>query len=195
MRDTLARYNWSGDSFRLSDLAQAFCVDGTLEIKGREPVQGRDAIVTLLGGGDVAGRPDEERRAALQAAAATSEVHRIVRHNVANVRFLEVTPERAFVGCYFTVLTEIGLDHAGRYRDTFVPVEDAWLIQHRFVSTDWRSPTPPWRHRHPSRDGRRVLGATSQVRGQGDGFGLEILLEPLRTALATHAARLVATVG
>jgi hypothetical protein len=32
------------------------------------------------------------------------------------------------------------LDHYGRYRDTFVPVGDEWLIRHRYVSTDWRAP-------------------------------------------------------
>jgi hypothetical protein len=31
----------------------------------------------------------------------------------------------------------IGLDHVGRYRDTFVPDGDTWLIKHRKVSTDW----------------------------------------------------------
>jgi hypothetical protein len=39
-----------------------------------------------------------------------------------------------------TTSTEIGLDHCGRYRDTFVPVGDDWLIKHRFVSTDWVAP-------------------------------------------------------
>ena len=38
------------------------------------------------------------------------------------------------------VITEIGLDHYGRYRDLFVPVGDEWLIRHRFVSTDWAAP-------------------------------------------------------
>jgi hypothetical protein len=65
---------------------------------------------------------------------------RIVRHNLTNVRFVDLTPERADVNSYFTVFTEIGLDHYGRYRDVFVPVGDQWLIRHRFVSTDWRSP-------------------------------------------------------
>ena len=37
------------------------------------------------------------------------------------------------------MLTAVGLDHLGRYRDTFVPVGGQWLIQHRFVSTDWRA--------------------------------------------------------
>jgi hypothetical protein len=66
-------------------------------------------------------------------------LRRIVRHNLTNVRFLELTPESARVDSYYTVLTEIGLDHHGRYRDTFVPVGDRWLIGHRFVSTDWRA--------------------------------------------------------
>jgi hypothetical protein len=59
---------------------------------------------------------------------------------VTNLRFIEVTPTEARVASYFTVYTEIGLDHYGRYRDSLVPVGDEWLIRHRFVSTDWRAP-------------------------------------------------------
>jgi hypothetical protein len=73
------------------------------------------------------------RRAAAQA----SGVTRIVRHNLTNIRFTDMTPQEARVACYFTVFTEIGLDHYGRYRDVFVPVDGEWLIRHRFVSTDW----------------------------------------------------------
>jgi hypothetical protein len=136
IRDTLAQYTWSGDSFRLVELADAFCEDGVLEVRGDEPVRGRDAIVRFLGGGG----DDEEARARRRAEAAAAGTPRIVRHNLANLRFLELTPHRALVATYFTVLTEIGLDHHGRYRDTFVPVGDRWLIEHRFVSTDWRAP-------------------------------------------------------
>jgi len=50
------------------------------------------------------------------------------------------SPDEARVACYFTVFSEIGLDHFGRYRDVFVPVGDDWLIRHRFVSTDWSAP-------------------------------------------------------
>jgi hypothetical protein len=74
------------------------------------------------------------------AAAEASNVTRIVRHNLTNIRFTQLTPSEARVACYFTVFTEIGLDHYGRYRDVFVPVGDNWLIRHRFVSTDWRAP-------------------------------------------------------
>ena len=136
IRDALARYTWSGDAFRISELAQVFCEDGELELRGREVLRGRDAIVAFLAGDEPAAS-DEARRAARQAASAG--VTRIVRHNVTNVRFLELSPDRALVASYFTVFTEIGLDHYGRYRDTFVPVENDWLIRHRFVSTDWRA--------------------------------------------------------
>jgi SnoaL-like protein len=130
IRDTLARYNWSGDALRLDDLAQTFCEDGELEVRGSEPVRGRAAIVELLGG-VVTGT---------STVAAATGVKRIVRHNVTNIRFTDVTPQEARVACYFTVLTEIGLDHYGRYRDVFIPVGDDWLIRHRFVSTDWNAP-------------------------------------------------------
>jgi len=41
IRDALTRYNWSGDALRLDDLAQSFCEDGELELRGRESVRGR----------------------------------------------------------------------------------------------------------------------------------------------------------
>jgi hypothetical protein len=91
-------------------------------------LRGRDEIVAFLGG--VSDRP-----------IAADAARRIVRHNVTNVRFLELEPTRALVASYFTVVTEIGLDHYGRYRDLFVPVGDEWLIKHRFVSTDWHADT------------------------------------------------------
>ncbi len=91
---------------------------------GFEPLRGRSQIVAFLGGvtGNVADSTD---------------VKPIVRHNVANLLFHEVTHDRALVSCYFTVVTHIGLDHVGRYRDTLVPDGDTWRIAHRKVSTDW----------------------------------------------------------
>jgi hypothetical protein len=127
IRDTLARYNWSGDAGRLDDLADTFCADGVLEIRGFEPLRGRSEIVAFLGG--VTGN-----------VAVSAGVKPIVRHNVANVFFDEVTRDHAQVSCYFTVVTHIGLDHFGRYRDILVPDGDTWRIKHRKVSTDWAAP-------------------------------------------------------
>jgi hypothetical protein len=127
IRDTLARYNWSGDAGRLDGLAETFCADGVLEIRGFAPLRGRSEIVAFLGGvtGDISDKLD---------------VNPVVRHNLANVLFTGLTREQANVSSYFTVLTDIGLDHFGRYRDTLVPEGDTWLIKHRKVSTDWAAP-------------------------------------------------------
>lgn len=136
IRDTLARYNWSGDAGRLADLAETFCPDGVLEIRGIAPLRGRSEIVAFLGG--VTG-----------SIAVEAAVKPIVRHNVANVLFTGLTPERAQVWSYFTVFTHVGLDHFGRYRDTLVPDGDSWLIEHRNVSTDWAAPNSSMARRPP----------------------------------------------
>ena len=136
-RDTLAQYTHAGDRYRLDEYAAAFCEDGVLEIRGSPPVVGRAAIV-----GRIAGATGPTSDA--QADSAEAGTKRIVRHNVTNVRFEAVSPDEATVASYFTVFTEIGLDHMGRYRDRLVPIGggdgDRWLIAHRFVSTDWRAP-------------------------------------------------------
>ncbi|UGQ12576.1 nuclear transport factor 2 family protein [Yinghuangia sp. ASG 101] len=138
IRDTMALYNWSGDALRLDEMATAFCEDGVLETRGADAApHGRDAIVRFLSG--VGAGADAQARAKHAPDADTPAPRRIVRHVLTNVRFVELTPEHARVAAYFTVFTEIGLDHYGRYRDLFVPVGDAWLIRHRFVSTDWRA--------------------------------------------------------
>ena len=98
-----------------------------LEIRGSEPLRGRSEIAAFFGG--VTGK-----------IAIEADVKPIVRHNVANVLFTEVAPDRARVDSYFTVVTHIGLDHYGRYRDILVPEGDTWLIKHRKVSTDWAAP-------------------------------------------------------
>jgi hypothetical protein len=134
-RDTLAQYNHAGDRFLLEEFAAAFCEDGVLEIRGSAPITGRAAIMERFGGATAS---QQARQAAREQPAAA--VRRVVRHNVTNVRFEAVTREEATVSSYFTVFTEIGADHMGRYRDRFVPVGDRWLIAHRFVSTDWRAP-------------------------------------------------------
>jgi hypothetical protein len=145
-RDTLAQYSHAGDRYLLEEFAGAFCEDGVLEIRGSDPIVGRTAIIERFGGETTA---MQTRQAAKEHAtsAVTSDgpPRRIVRHNVANIRFESVSISEAVVASYFTVFTEIGLDHMGRYRDRLVPVGSRWLIAHRFVSTDWRSPESVFR--------------------------------------------------
>ncbi|MFI0961304.1 nuclear transport factor 2 family protein [Streptomyces sp. NPDC021080] len=123
VRDTIARYTHAGDRFRLEELAACFTDDGVLEIKGRDPVRGRPAIVELLGGGS-SGSPR------------TAVPGFFVRHFVANVAFDQVTPDRIDASSYFLVVTDQGPDHWGRYRDVLRPVGDRWLLEHRLVAVD-----------------------------------------------------------
>ncbi len=132
-RDTLALYTHAGDRFQLDEYVSAFCEDGVLEVRGAAPLEGRAAILERFRGG--IGQPASQ--SAAQTAAGSK---RIVRHNVTNVRFEALTRDEATVASYFTVFTNVGADHMGRYRDRLVPVGDEWLIAHRFVSTDWHAP-------------------------------------------------------
>jgi hypothetical protein len=132
-RDTLAQYTHAGDRYLLEEFAAAFCEDGVLEIRGAEPITGRRAIIDRFGGGEAA---DAARTGARRAPPGASP---IVRHNVTNVRFESISRDEAHVASYFTVFTQIGVDHMGRYRDRLVPVGERWLIAHRFVSVDWRA--------------------------------------------------------
>jgi hypothetical protein len=135
-RDTLAQYSHAGDRYQLDDFAGAFCEDGVLEIRGQPPLVGRAAIVERFGGATAA----QQAQGFAAAARAEGSVRRVVRHTVTNLRFEAVSETKCTVASYFTVFTQIGLDHMGRYRDCLVPVGDRWLIAHRFVSTDWRAP-------------------------------------------------------
>lgn len=143
IRDSLATYNWSGDAFKLDDLALVFCEDGVLELRDGPTLEGRAAIVEFLSG--VRGTPANPNVSQpVLSPETTAEKEpakkRMVRHVLTNTRFLDVDPARILVASYFTVITEIGLDHHGRYRDLFEPVADRWQIRHRFVSTDWHAP-------------------------------------------------------
>ncbi len=148
-RDTLARYTHAGDRYLLEEFGSAFCEDGVLEIRGVEPIVGRAAIVATFSGDT--GSLQAQMEAAVDTPPAgtpppaTSSPpaepggKQIVRHNVTNVRFESVSPTEITVASYFLVVTRSGVDHVGRYRDRLVPVDDDWLIAHRFVSVDWHA--------------------------------------------------------
>jgi len=78
IRDTLARYNWTGHAGRLDDLAATFCTDGLLEIHGSQALCGRIEIASFL-------------RGVTGTIARNAGVPPVVLHNVANVLFTALT--------------------------------------------------------------------------------------------------------
>lgn len=123
VRQTLADYTAGTDRNRLDDIAACFAPDGELKISGRDPMIGPHAIVSGLG-------------AQVDRFAAGPVPLTHVRHHVSSVRFSRVTRERIEVSSYFLAVTNIGVDHWGRYRDVLVPIGDRWLFASREASAD-----------------------------------------------------------
>ncbi len=133
VRDTLARYHFAGDRGRLDELAACFHDDGRLEIAGQPALVGRPAIVSGLTG-TLSDRADER-----PAGATLTYLH----HHLATTHFRAVGPTEVRTSSYFAAMTDIGLDHWGRYADVLTPAgppdaraEREWLFQRRAVTVD-----------------------------------------------------------
>jgi hypothetical protein len=122
IRRTLARYNLRGDRGDLAGLAATFTEDGILEAPGIRVV-GRDAIVARLAASMAGNNP-----------ALTT-----VRHHL-TTSLIETDGQGATCQSYFFVVTDIGPDHAGSYRDRLVRRDGEWLIAERSARVSWVSP-------------------------------------------------------
>lgn len=123
IRSTLARYNLAGDRGRIEELAATFVPGGILESPAWR-LEGREAIIAEL------------RRLS----ASTSPSLTRVRHHLTTSAIDIVASDRAEAISYFMVVTDIGLDHSGSYRDRLLRVGDDWLFEHRSSVIDWASP-------------------------------------------------------
>lgn len=134
IRDTLARYAHCADSGRFVELAELFTADGVLEIHGREPLSGRDAILSFL--------------TATRSSLAATLAQPYIRHHTSSIRIEVHSHDEARAVSYFLAITERGPDHWGRYRDRLARVGERWLLQHRLVRPDghgaqsWRATRP-----------------------------------------------------
>ncbi|HEX4491015.1 MAG TPA: nuclear transport factor 2 family protein [Acidimicrobiia bacterium] len=126
IRETLARYHHAGDAGRFEEMAALFAVDGVLEIKGEQTVDGRAAIIEFLTGVN-------------RDVVALSDVP-MLRHYSTNLTITVSSPSAATAASAFLVLSESGLDHWGRYRDRLVPADGGWRFAHRLVRTDGYAP-------------------------------------------------------
>ncbi len=126
IRQTLARYNIAGDRGRVDELAACFVEDGVLEVGGAWTARGRDEIRRHTGA--TADTARSQRSASL------------MRHHLTTQAIELDENDTASAWTYFVVVTEIGLDHAGRYVDRLRRAGNAWQIEHRRVVIEWQSP-------------------------------------------------------
>lgn len=127
VRQTMSDYTAGTDRNRIDDVAACFATDGALSFSGGQPMIGPAAIS--------AGLSAQVGRFAAGPVPLT-----LVRHHVSSVRFGHVTRDRAEVSSYFLAITNIGVDHWGRYRDVLVPAGDRWLFASRQAIADGFSP-------------------------------------------------------
>lgn len=128
VRDLVARYTWAGDRGKSADLAALFALDGVLDVGehgGRW--EGRHTIAQRL---------DEVAERMVR----SGETPGPVRHHVSSLVIAVVSPTEATASSYFLVLTAIGVDHWGRYRDRFVCVDGKWQFAERSVRVDGHTP-------------------------------------------------------
>ena len=134
IRDTLAKYNTSGDRLKAEDFAACFTEDGIIEserVSGDKTFryEGRAAIL------------EWQSRWRNRDPGEAVAVHRasFVRHHLSTCKIDLTGPDTARVRTYWTAWTDIGPDHAGYYLDDFRREGGQWLIAHRRVRMDWEA--------------------------------------------------------
>lgn len=133
IRDTLAKYNTSGDRLKAEDFAACFTEDGILEstrASGEQKFrfESRAAILEW-----------QNRWRTGEPGANTVQGPSFVRHHLTTCRIELTSRETAKVRTYWFVMSDNGPDHAGYYLDDFRKVGDDWLIAHRKVRVDWEA--------------------------------------------------------
>jgi hypothetical protein len=135
IRKTMASYTLAGDRLRVEDFIAVFTEDGILE---SESVPESDAFHYQ---GREAMREWFTRWRAPAEGAQTTPRATFVRHHLATSHIEITGTNSAKARTYWVAYTDIGPDHCGHYIDVFRKIGDQWLIAHRKVRLDWRSPT------------------------------------------------------
>lgn len=116
----------AGDERRYDEYVMQFAADGVLAVAGGPELHGRDAIREGL----IAGAA---RRGA-------AEPGNFQRHNITTREFTPLPDGRVAGFVYLMVTTELGLDHAGHYRDVYRKIDGRWLIERRTATAEWMRP-------------------------------------------------------
>jgi hypothetical protein len=126
IRDLVARYNANADTGRFDQVVALFAPDAVMETLDNPPRTGREEIRTIFTGA--------------RDTAEFGEHPVYLRHVTGTLQIDLVDESRATSRCYYFVITDIGLDHWGRYIDQFRTVDGDWRFAHRRVTIDGRNP-------------------------------------------------------
>ena len=125
IRKTIAQYTDAGDNGRYEDLIPCYAEDGIFEIATGK-WQGRGEIEHAL----------RTMRASRDAG---SHGRLLQRHHLGTCWISIDAEARARAITYYIVISQVGMDHAGRYIDRLVKRDDRWQFAHRTVTVEWRN--------------------------------------------------------
>ena len=133
IRDTMAKYNTSGDRLKVDDYVACFTEDGIMESE----FVPEDKAFRYAGKAEILAwqRRWLDRKPGEAVHKAT-----FIRHHLSTSKIDLTGPDTAKARTYWVAWTDIGPDHAGYYLDSFRKLGGEWLIAHRRVREDWRSP-------------------------------------------------------
>lgn len=134
IRQTMVEYTMAGDRLRVDEFVAVFADDAVLESDG---VTASDAFRYV---GHQAIRDWIGRWSRPSADAARAPQATFVRHHLSTSQIELTSAETANARTYWVAYTNIGPDHCGYYIDAFRKIGERWLIAHRKVRMDWRSP-------------------------------------------------------
>ena len=133
IRDLVARYNSNGDTGRFGPMMELFAEHAVMETgpsgsKDLLRYDGKEAIAGLFTGA----------KDGFSTAPADQGAPAYLRHNTATLQIDLVDETHAKGRCYFHVNRAWGLDHWGRYIDSYEKIDGRWLFTHRQVLMDGR---------------------------------------------------------
>ena len=123
IRDLVARYNANGDSGRFGPMLELFADDAVMELPDGV-YRGQAEIRAMLDG--VAARTGDRPGSGAK----------FIRHSVTTHQIDLSDPTSATGRAYYSVLTDAGLDHWGRYLDEYRASDGRWLFARRKVTLD-----------------------------------------------------------
>ena len=116
IRELVASYNHYGDTGHIDNLVELFADGASLQMDDRA-ITGGDALKEFFQN--------------IMAASAAKTKFKSLQHHSSMLSIQLLDDSHARGRCYFSVFTNLGLDHWGRYRDEYVRVGDVWKFASR----------------------------------------------------------------
>jgi ketosteroid isomerase-like protein len=127
IRGLVAAYNALGDRGRFDAVMALFAEDAVMDVGDEGSYEGLDQIRTIFTG---------TRDSILDGGDGT----RFLQHHTTGLHITLDGRAEATGHSYFTVMTDRGMDHWGRYQDAYRPVDGHWRFASRRVRIDGTTP-------------------------------------------------------